>query len=110
MHLQIHDPSVIHTALDVGYQLIDTAIAYENESIIGDVINERIEKGKMKREDVFLQSKLPAIYHGAAENVRKGVERSLRDLKVNYIDLYLIHSPCGFKVSGFKIALCICSS
>ncbi|VDM56704.1 unnamed protein product [Angiostrongylus costaricensis] len=86
----------LKTALDHGYRLIDTAFLYQNEAIIGRVLNEYISSGKIKREDLFITTKLPFTAH-AADDVAKCVEIQLQALQLKYIDLYLIHCPCPFE-------------
>ena len=92
-------PALI-AALDAGYRLIDTAYAYGNEHIIGETLEEYFKSGKLKREDVFIVTKLPCFYH-KANDVPKGVEEQLKKLRTSYIDLYLIHSPCPTKVCDY---------
>ncbi|CCD72269.1 NADP-dependent oxidoreductase domain-containing protein [Caenorhabditis elegans] len=86
----------LRAALDAGYRLIDTAHLYQNEHIIGKVLHEYISSGKLKREDIFVTSKLPFTAH-APEDVPKCVESQLKALQLEYIDLYLIHCPFPFK-------------
>lgn len=85
--------AALKAALDVGYRLIDTAQVYGNEAIIGEVLQEYFNTGKLKREDVFITTKLP-FYVCKPEDVEKCFERQLRDLQVDYVDLYLFHCPC----------------
>ncbi|CAD6193440.1 unnamed protein product [Caenorhabditis auriculariae] len=86
----------LRTALDNGYRLIDTAFLYQNESVIGQVLHEYISSGKIKREELFITSKLTFTAH-APEDVEKCVEQQLSALQLDYIDLYLIHTPCPFQ-------------
>ncbi len=75
-------------ALDIGYRLIDTAAAYDNESGIGRAV---VESG-IRCEEAFLSTKIPAdvkTYEGA----KAVIEQSLSNLGTDYIDLMLIHSP-----------------
>lgn len=75
-------------ALKAGYTHIDTALVYENECSIAKAI----EDSKIKREDLFITTKLPAeikTYNGAME----AFNTSLKNLNTDYIDLYLIHAP-----------------
>ncbi|UMM32455.1 hypothetical protein L5515_006239 [Caenorhabditis briggsae] len=86
----------LRAALDAGYRLIDTAHLYQNEHIIGNVLHEYISSGKIKREELFITSKLPFVAH-APEDVADCVDSQLKALQLDYIDLYLIHCPCPFK-------------
>ncbi|KAJ1374222.1 hypothetical protein KIN20_036856 [Parelaphostrongylus tenuis] len=86
----------LRTALDHGYRLIDTAFLYRNEAIIGRVLHEYISSGKIKREELFITTKLPFTAH-TAEDVAKCVETQLKSLQLDYVDLYLIHCPCPFE-------------
>ena len=81
--------SVYH-ALKDGYRLIDTARYYQCETGVGKGIKKAVEEGIVKREDVFVTSKImPGDYERAAQ----GIDDSLRDLGLDYIDLMLIHQP-----------------
>ena len=81
--------SVYH-ALKDGYRLIDTARYYQCETGVGKGIKKAVEEGIVKREDVFVTSKImPSDYERAAQ----GINDSLRDLGLDYIDLMLIHQP-----------------
>ncbi|VDN40470.1 unnamed protein product, partial [Gongylonema pulchrum] len=98
----------VRTALDVGYPLIDTAFVYGNEAVIGNVLHEYFSSGKLKREDIFITTKLPFLVHRPAE-IEAVVEKQLKDLQIDYIDLYLIHVPCpckpqpgGTPATGYK--------
>ncbi|KAM3716418.1 Aldo-keto reductase family 1 member [Dirofilaria immitis] len=94
------DPAALTTALktafDTGYRLIDTAYIYRNEAIIGQVLQEYITSGKLKREDIFITTKLPLTAH-KPDDVEEMVKKQLKDLQVDYFDLYLINSPCPCK-------------
>ena len=75
-------------ALKAGYRLIDTAAAYKNEEAVGRAI----KRSGIPREEIFVTTKLwiqDATYEGA----KRGFETSLRNLGLDYIDLYLIHQP-----------------
>uniref|UniRef100_A0A8L8JXD3 Aldo_ket_red domain-containing protein n=1 Tax=Heligmosomoides polygyrus TaxID=6339 RepID=A0A8L8JXD3_HELPZ len=92
-----HDLSVsLRTALDNGYRLIDTAHLYQNEAIIGRVLQEYLSSGKLSREELFITTKLPFTAH-AAQDVEKCVQTQLEALQLDYVDLYLIHCPCPFE-------------
>ncbi|CAJ0589753.1 unnamed protein product, partial [Cylicocyclus nassatus] len=81
-----------------------TAYHYGNEAVIGKVLKEYFSSGKLKREDVFITTKLPYFAH-APEDVPKVVEMQLEALQVDYIDLYLIHGPVPFKREKDKFEL-----
>ncbi|KAI1714146.1 aldo/keto reductase family domain-containing protein [Ditylenchus destructor] len=85
----------LRAALDTGYRYIDTAFAYNNENVIGEVLQEYFGAGKLKREDVFITTKLPYTGHG---DVDHWLKKSLEHLKTDYVDLYLIHCPMPSKV------------
>jgi len=88
----------LNLALDAGYRHIDCAPVYLNEKAVGKVLKEWIDAGKVKREDLFITTKLPD--HGnRPESVEKNLKKSLADLNLAYIDLYLIHVPFGFPES-----------
>ncbi|KAG8540591.1 hypothetical protein GDO81_018985 [Engystomops pustulosus] len=86
----------VKVALEFGYRHIDSALIYGNEVEVGQAIREKIADGTVKREDVFYTSKLWSTYH-PQHLVRSCLEKSLKDLQLDYIDLYLIHNPIEFK-------------
>ncbi|OQV21054.1 Alcohol dehydrogenase [NADP(+)] [Hypsibius exemplaris] len=86
----------VEYALDLGYRHIDTAFVYGNEEEIGEALKKKIDEGVVKREDVFVTTKLWSTYHQPAK-VLEAVNLSLKKLQLKYIDLYLIHNPAGFK-------------
>lgn len=79
-------------AIDAGYRLFDCAADYGNESDVGAGLAEAIGSGKVTRDELFVTSKLWNTFH-AREHVIEGVKRTLADLKLDYLDLYLIHFP-----------------
>uniref|UniRef100_A0A7E4VHY2 Aldo_ket_red domain-containing protein n=1 Tax=Panagrellus redivivus TaxID=6233 RepID=A0A7E4VHY2_PANRE len=86
--------NALRAAFDAGYRYIDTAEIYANEQVVGAVLKEYIDAGKLKREDVFITTKLPFYGH---DNPSYFIEQSLKKLQTDYIDLYLIHSPLPMK-------------
>ncbi|NP_001072204.1 aldo-keto reductase family 1, member C2 [Xenopus tropicalis] len=83
-------------AIDVGYRHIDSAFTYLNEAEVGRAINAKIADGTVKREDLFYTGKLWSSFH-TPERVRQGFEKSLKDLQLDYMDLFIIHLPVEFK-------------
>jgi D-xylose reductase len=82
----------IYNAIKAGYRMIDGAQIYGNEKEVGDGINKAIEEGLVKREELFIVTKLWNTYHHK-DNVRAAFDKQLKDLRVDYVDLYLIHFP-----------------
>ncbi|MBQ4291853.1 MAG: aldo/keto reductase [Muribaculaceae bacterium] len=80
----------VSDALNVGYRLIDTAQAYFNEEGVGRAI----KKSGIKREDIFLVTKV-WISNSGEEKAAKSIDESLRKLQTDHIDLLLIHQPYG---------------
>lgn len=83
-------------AIDVGYRHVDCAFLYGNEKDVGRAISEKIDDGVVKRSDLFITGKLWNSFHREVM-VRPALEKSLSDLGVDYLDLYLIHWPMAFK-------------
>ena len=84
----------VYIAIKNGYRLIDTAQYYGDEIGVGKGVRKAIEEGIVKREDIFVTSK---IYASTDHN--KAIEKSLNNLDLDYIDLLLIHQP-GFDDKG----------
>ncbi|XP_022167311.1 1,5-anhydro-D-fructose reductase-like [Myzus persicae] len=89
----------LNIALETGYRCFDTAVGYNNESVIGKVLNEWISAGKATREELFVITKLPS-YGNRPEDVDKYIKQSLQDLQLDYIDMYLIHLSIGLFKNG----------
>lgn len=86
----------VYEAIQAGYRLLDCACDYGNEQQVGEGLKRAIAEGIVKREEVFVTSKLWNTFH-ARENVRAACEKTLADLGLDYIDLYLIHFPISLK-------------
>jgi D-xylose reductase len=91
----------VRAAIEVGYRHIDSASDYGNEAETGTGLSRAIEEGCCRREDLWVTSKLWNTYH-RRENVRAACERSLEDLGLDYLDLYLIHFPIALKYVPFE--------
>lgn len=77
-------------AINSGYRLIDTAAAYQNEAAVGRAI----KRSGVDRKDLFITSKL-WVSDANYERAQKGIDQSLSNLGLDYLDLYLLHQPYG---------------
>jgi diketogulonate reductase-like aldo/keto reductase len=83
-------------ALEAGFRQFDSAERYRNEKEVGEAMQEVFKEGKIKREDVFIATKLWNNNH-RPERVKPAFEASLKRLQLEYLDLYLIHTPFAFQ-------------
>jgi diketogulonate reductase-like aldo/keto reductase len=83
-------------ALEAGFRALDTSERYRTEKEVGEAMQEVFKAGMIKREDVFLATKLWNNNH-RPDRVRPAFEASLNKLQVDYVDLYLIHTPFAFQ-------------
>ncbi|XP_016149883.1 alcohol dehydrogenase [NADP(+)] A isoform X2 [Sinocyclocheilus grahami] len=84
-------------ALDCDYRHIDCAAAYSNEREVGEALSERLGEAKpLRREDIFVTSKLWNTKHHP-DDVEDACKKSLSDLRLSYLDLYLMHWPMAFE-------------
>ncbi len=86
----------VKSALQVGYRHIDCAPIYGNEAEVGQAIAESIKEGIVNRDELWITSKLWNNSH-AVEDVQPALEKTLADLRIDSLDLYLIHWPILIK-------------
>lgn len=84
-------------AIASGYRLIDTAAAYHNEAAVGRAI----KRSGVAREELFITSKL-WVSDASYERAKKGLDQSLQNLGVDYLDLYLLHQPFGDVIGAWR--------
>jgi diketogulonate reductase-like aldo/keto reductase len=80
----------VKKAIYSGYRQIDCASVYGNEKNIGDVLDKIFKSGFLKREDLWITSK---VWNDMHDNVIESCKQSLKDLRIDYLDLYLVHWP-----------------
>ena len=100
--------SATRAALEAGFRHFDCAERYRNEREVGEALQEGVTAGGIAREDIFVTTKLWNTNH-RPERVEPAFEASLDRLGLNYLDLYLIHTPFAFQpgdeqVRGIKMA------
>jgi diketogulonate reductase-like aldo/keto reductase len=86
----------VENALKAGYRHIDCAAIYRNEAEVGA----GIKASNVKREDIFITTKLWNTNHDSEADVEKALDKSLRDLGVEHVDLYLMHWPVAFALGA----------
>lgn len=85
-------------AIEAGYRHLDCAKIYQNEKEVGEGIKIAIDSGVVRRKDLFVTSKLWNNAHQSSQ-VKPALEKTLADLGLDYLDLYLIHWPLAFDSS-----------
>ena len=88
-------------AIKVGYRLIDTAQSYFNEEEVGNAVEKAIKEGLVKREDLFITTKVWIDNYGY-EKCKESVLESMKKLKVLYLDLVLLHQPFGDYYGAYR--------
>ncbi len=98
---QVPDPAqceqAVTDALNAGYRLLDTAAAYMNEQAVGKAI----AKSGIPRKELFITTKL-WVQDASYEKAKDAIERSLNNLGLDYLDLYLIHQPMGDYYGAYR--------
>ena len=87
---KIHDASIIESAIRVGYRHLDTATIYGNEAVVGQAITNSIAAGLVRREELFITTK---IWHSEYADPEAAIRGSLERLGLEYVDMYLVHWP-----------------
>ncbi|ORZ22535.1 NADP-dependent oxidoreductase domain-containing protein [Absidia repens] len=94
---QVYEATKI--ALKAGYRHIDTAFVYQTEEAVGKAIKD----SGIPREEIFVTTKLTESFH-KPEHVQPAIELSLKNLGLDYVDLYLVHWPFATEFKGFKVS------
>lgn len=89
----------VKEAIRIGYRHIDCAMIYGNEVEVGNAIRDAINEGQVTRKALWVTSKLWGNAHGR-DNVEGALKKTLQDLGLDYLDLYLIHWPIALKPSS----------
>lgn len=104
--LQITDDRLcekcIYEAIKAGYRMFDTASAYMNEEPIGRAIKRAISNNLVKREELFIITKL-WIQDAGRDKTRKAVQESMKRLQLDYLDMYLIHHSFGDYYGAWQV-------
>ena len=93
-------PRIVHQAIEIGYRHLDCAADYGNESLVGKGIASALNAGLCSRDDLWVTGKLWNTYH-EPQHVRAACERTLSDLGLEQLDLFLIHFPIALEYVPF---------
>ena len=93
---------VTYNAIKTGYRLIDTAAAYMNETAVGKAIARAIADGIVKREDLFITTKVWVSDQKTEKTAYQAVKTSLEKLNLSYADLILLHQPMGDYFAAYR--------
>ena len=103
---QVPDPAVckqaVLDAISVGYRLIDTAALYMNEEAVGAAVKEAIDTGLVKREELFITTKVWVSNMKTEDSAYESVKTSLAKLGLDYVDLILLHQPMGDYFAAYR--------
>ena len=103
---QVPDPAVceqaVYDAIKTGYRLIDTAQAYMNEEAVGKAVSRAISEGLVKREELFITTKVWVSNMKTEDTAYSSVKGSLKKLNLEYIDLVLLHQAMGDYFAAYR--------
>ncbi|KAG2259336.1 hypothetical protein Bca52824_078630 [Brassica carinata] len=88
---------LVINSIKIGYRHLDCAADYKNEAEVGEALTEAFKEGLVKREDLFVTTKLWNSDHG---HVIEACKDSLKKLQLDYLDLYLVHFPVATRHTG----------
>ncbi|BFZ55304.1 Alcohol dehydrogenase [NADP(+)] [Savitreella phatthalungensis] len=94
--------AAVKAAIAAGYRHIDCAWIYGNEAEVGEGLKESLAENGLKREDIWVTSKLWNIFH-KPDSVRPAIQETLKNLQLEYLDLYLMHWPVAFQNVGNNV-------
>jgi diketogulonate reductase-like aldo/keto reductase len=92
----------VYQAVKIGYRLLDTAAIYGNEDALGRAVRKAVQDGLVKREDLFITSKIFPSDMMSYDTAKAAVDASLQKSGLEYFDLYLIHQPFGDYFSAWR--------
>ena len=92
--------AMVRSAIAEGYRHLDSAADYGNEAEVGEGLQAALSEGLVSREELWVTSKLWNTYH-RPEHVRAACGRTLQDLRLSELDLYLIHFPIALQYVDF---------
>jgi len=86
---------IYRAAAEIGYRMFDCASMYKNEEVVGEAITKLFDEKKVERKDLFIVSK---VNPSEVEDCEAACRRSIAKLKVEYLDLYLVHWPLATRI------------
>jgi len=96
--------AAVEVAITCGYRHIDTAAMYANEDSIGTAVQKLLKSGAVKREELFIVTKLWSNMMRASD-VERGLKACLKNLQLDYLDLFLLHTPVGVLNEGDDVLM-----
>lgn len=93
---------VVYDAIRTGYRSIDTAAAYMNEEAVGRAVRRAVADGRVRREELFITTKVWVQDQKTEETAYEAVKTSLKKLDMDYVDLILLHQPMGDYFAAYR--------